>query len=47
MEIVGLAVIIHFQYSITVNLLGGAGLTMAFRENGVLAEVLAHKMKDR
>jgi hypothetical protein len=42
-EIVGLAMVVCFKYHVTVYLLGGAGLTMAFRENGMLAEVLAHE----
>jgi hypothetical protein len=35
--------VVCFKYHVMVYLLGGAGLTMAFRENGMLAEVLAHE----
>jgi len=34
--------VVRLQYSVVVYLTGGAGLTMAFRENRVLAEMLAH-----
>jgi len=34
--------VVHLQYSVAVYLTGGVSLTMAFRENRVLAEMLAH-----
>jgi hypothetical protein len=46
-KVVGLAVVVRFKYGVAVYLLGSPRLTMAFRENGMLAEVLAHEAKDR